>query len=129
MTHLWAVEDFKEELTRMSQLHVKRPGSTVYHSLVKTFCAKVQAVNSWSSQAILTLLIHVESIALQEGSKEQINQCLENLTLGSSSSARLAKTTQLVHNLPAYLTQDDWTKLESNTTIMDQLAAIAKRFA
>ena len=54
---------------------------------------------------------------------------MENLTLGTTNSTKLTKSSQVVHNLPAYLTQEDWTKLQSNTTIMDQLAVIAKRLA
>ena len=129
MANLWTVEDFKGELTHMSQLHVKRPGSAVYQSLVNTFKAKAQAVTSWTSQAIMALLTHIEGLALPENSKEEISNCLENLTLGTTNSTKLTKSSQVVHNLPAYLTQEDWTKLQSNTTIMDQLAVIAKRLA
>ena len=113
----------------MSQLHAKRPGSAVYQSLVNTFKAKAQAVTSWTSQAIMALLTHIEGLALPENSKEEISNCLENLTLGTTNSTKLTKSSQVVHNLPAYLTQEDWTKLQSNTTIMDQLAMIAKRLA
>lgn len=64
MANLWTVEDFKGELTHMSQLHVKRPGSAVYQSLINTFKAKAQAVTSWTSQAIMALLTQIEGLAL-----------------------------------------------------------------
>lgn len=129
MTHLWSLADFQNELTHLSELHEKRPGSPVFQTMLNQFCQKVSALQTWTSNGILQLLSHVEDLSLPQVAKEKLNQCLENLSLASGEGIKLVRAGQVVWNLPAYLNQDDWAKLNTKSTVTDHLEVVAKRLA
>ena len=67
MSHLWTIPDFKEEVTHLAALQQKRAGSPVVQCMAATWCAKIQAVTSWTSNGILELMNHVETIIQPQG--------------------------------------------------------------
>lgn len=129
MTHLWSLDDFKQELTHLSELYDRRPGSQVCQTMLNQFCQKASALQTWTSNGILQLLSHVEDLLLPEPEKERLNQCLESLSLSSGEAVKVVKAGQVLHNLPAYLNQDDWTKLNAKSTVTDHLEVVSKRLA
>ena len=129
MSHLWTIPDFKEELTHLAALQQKRAGSPVVQCLVSTWCAKIQAVTTWTSSGILDIMNHVDSLSLPDDLKARLHECLEQLTIGSTQAIKVIKAGQVIHNLPGYMSPADWTHLESNATIYDHMHVIAKRLA
>ena len=110
MSHLWKIEDFLAEITHLQELCARRPGFTVVQTLLNTLCQRLQAVDTWTSEAIIQLLDHVEKSTLPETEKATLNQCVESLATASNNHAlTLAHGGQKVHNFPAYLTSQDWT--------------------
>lgn len=129
MSNLWTIPDFKEELSHLAALHQKRPGSPVVQGMAATWCGKVEAVTSWTSHGILELINHIDTLSLPDDMKAKFHECLEKLTIGSSQALKMIKAGQVIHNLPAYMSQTDWTKLETNATLYDHMHVIAKRLA
>ncbi|CAK9000369.1 Uncharacterized protein SCF082_LOCUS6462 [Durusdinium trenchii] len=130
MSHLWKIEDFLAEITHLQELCARRPGSTVVQTLLNTLCQRLQAVDTWASEAIIQLLDHVEKSTLPETEKATLNQCVESLATASNNHAlTLAHGGQKVHNFPAYLTSQDWTLLHADVTVMDLLSVLAQRLA
>ena len=127
MSNLWTIPDFKEELTHLAALHQKRPGSPVVQGMATTWCGKIQAVNSWTSTGILGFINHTDTLVLPDGMKAKLHECLEQLTIGTSQALKVIKIGQVIHNLPAYMSQGDWAKLETNATMYDHMYVIAKR--
>ena len=128
MSHLWKLEDFQAELQHLAKLHEKRPGSPVVSALLQTFCKKIQAAESWSSQAICTLLEDVESLNFSTSMANVLSTTIEQLNLHTGQAVKLAKSGQSVTNLAAYLTSQDWNKMMTQpVTIIDQLTVIACR--
>ena len=67
---------------------------------------------------------------MPETEKTTLNQCVESLaTAGTNHALALVHGGQKVHNLPAYLTSQDWSKLEADVTVMDLLTVLANRLA
>lgn len=129
MSNLWTIPDFKEELSHLAALHQKRPGSPVVQGMAATWCGKAEAVTSWTSHGILELINHIDTLSLPDDMKAKFHECLEKLTIGSSQALKMIKAGQVIHNLPAYMSQTDWTKLETNATLYDHMHVIAKRLA
>ena len=130
MSHLWKIEDFLAEITHLQELCARRPGSTVVQTLLNTLCQRLHTVDTWTSEAIIQLLDHVEKSTLPETEKATLNQCVESLATASNNHAlTLAHGGQKVHNFPAYLTSQDWTLLHADVTVMDLLSALAQRLA
>ena len=130
MSHLWKIEDFLAEITHLQELSARRPGSPVVQTLLNTLCQRLRAVNTWTSEAILQLLDHVEAANMPETEKTTLNQCVESLAAaGTNHALALVHGGQKVHNLPAYLTSQDWSKLEADVTVMDLLTVLANRLA
>ena len=77
MSHLWKIEDFLAEITHLQELCARRPGSTVVQTLLNTLCQR--PVDTWTSEAIIQLLDHVEKSTLPETEKATLNQCVESL--------------------------------------------------
>ena len=129
MSHLWRIEDFLAEITHLQELAARRPGSAVVQTLLNTLCQRLQAVETWTSEAILQLLDHVEEANLPDVDKAALNGCVESLSTGTNNPLVLSHGGQKVRNFPAYLTSQDWTKLQADVTIMDLLSVLANRLA
>ena len=116
MTHLRRVSDFQEEIQHLAKLVQKRPNSQVVGTMATTLCSKISAVDIWTSQAIVTMLEEVEANKFPEDLATQLNAAIEELQPVTGAAVRMTKASQVVHNLPAWLTSKDWSLLASTVT-------------
>ena len=112
----------------MQELCGRRPGSQVVQTPLSTLCQRVQAVDTWISEAILQLLDYVEAAALPDHEKNRLSECLGSLSTATSQVLTLSHGSQKVHNLPACLAAQDWSR-QLDSTVMDHLDVLAKRLA
>ena len=129
MTHLRRVSDFQEEIQHLAKLVQERPNSQVVGTMATILCSKISAVDIWTSQAIVTMLEEVEANKFPEDLATQLNAAIEELQPVTGAAVRMTKASQVVHNLPAWLTSKDWSLLASTVTIYDQLQVVARRLA
>ena len=127
MTHLWKVSDFQAEIQHLAKLVEKRPSSQVVETMTTTLCSKISAVDIWTTQAIVTMLEEVEAHHFPADLATKLNAAIEKLEPVTGAPVRLSKASQVINNLPAWLTAKDWTRMASNVTIQDQLQVVAQR--
>lgn len=127
MTHLWKVSDFQAEIQHLAKLVEKRPNSQVVETMTTTLCSKISAVDIWTTQAIVTMLEEVEAHHFPADLATKLNAAIEKLEPVTGAPVRLSKASQVINNLPAWLTAKDWTRMASNVTIQDQLQVVAQR--
>eukprot|EP00435_Cladocopium_sp_Y103_P001066 s7059_g1.t1 len=72
---------------------------------------------------------HVDTLTFPDDVRAKLTECLEQLTNGSSQVIKVVKAGQVIHNLPAYMSQADWAKLEVTATLYDHMHVIAKGLA
>ena len=73
------------------------------------------------------MLEEVEALDFPKDLATKLNAAIKKPKPVTGAAVRLTKASQVVSNLPAWLTQEDWSLLTSNVTIQDQLLVVAKR--
>ena len=79
MTQFWTLEDFTNEMDHLQKLSSIRPDSPCVAAMCQTFCAKLAAVTTWTSEAIVKLLEAAEKLTCQDALKLEIVKTIENV--------------------------------------------------
>ena len=127
MTQFWTLEDFTNEMDHLQKLSSIRPDSPCVAAMCQTFCAKLAAVTTWTSEAIVKLLEAAEKLTCQDALKLEIVKTIENLSCNPGSHMKLQNCGQTVESSCPYLTQGDWTMLLADKPLHDHLHLLSKR--
>ena len=128
MTAAWKLEDFQAELAYLEDLHKIRPDSDILQNMANTICKRIQAIDVWTAHGLLGLTSKAEALQVPPTIKDQLAKAIEtSCAKQGSSHLKLTNAGQIVQDITPYLTQDDWTKLESSMPQQDCMVILAKR--
>ena len=127
MATVWTIEDFLSELGHLGELSKMRPDSLVVKTMTSSFIERIQAAKHWTSAAIIQLLQKVEEMELPKDMKENIQGAIEKCQANEGTHLKLTTAGQKIQHVPCYLTQAEWTLLESTQSKDDMMQLLAKR--
>ena len=104
-----------------------RPDSLVVKTMTSSFIERIQAAKHWTSAAIIQLLQKVEEMELPKDMKENIQGAIEKCQANEGTHLKLTTAGQKIQHVPCYLTQAEWTLLESTQSKDDMMQVLAKR--
>ena len=120
MSHQWSTEDFCNELEHVSKLLEARPGSQVGKAALETLKQRLHGVTSWTPSALSDLYEKVTEANLPESLKDDVMNEMDALSASGQSGLQLSQRPQSLHNLPPYLTSNDWLALEQGSNVDGQ---------